>query len=350
MQTKVIKTYTYYYISIKGKHIKTATENQTKQRKIKTQRFMKHFFIILFPTLLFCGCHKKSAEYIPAEPDYSDATMWYSADRGGSVDIFYIISTEIADYKHQEQPAHYADPRDANLCQPLLNEMQAVDRFFSDTMNYYSPYYRQATLESWTSEDLAVQRLQIPLADCRRAWQYYLDSLNHGRPFIIAGYSQGAHLMLDLLCNMPDSIQSRMVAAYSFGYKITNEMLSQHSNIIPARGEDDLGVVINFNSVCSSDCIIPIVSDGNVVCINPVNWHTDTTAATFTRTGNHATDTITIHCDTIAHLLIVEGFNNNYVLPVIGREGNYHHCELTLYTPYIKENMHRRAKKFLKRQ
>ena len=126
---------------------------------------------------------------MPMPPDYSDSTQWYISNRGSEADLFYIISTETSDYVRNGDTCHYADTYDRKLCRGMLKEMHAVDSMFSGNLNYYSPYYRQVTMQSWSNESLAIARLPIALDDVRRSWDYYIRYMNEGRPFIMAGFS-----------------------------------------------------------------------------------------------------------------------------------------------------------------
>lgn len=284
---------------------------------------------------------------LPQEPDYSDSTQWYVKDRGGVADLFYIVSTETGDYVRNGDTCHFADTYDRKVCRGMLKEMKAADSLFSFQLNYFSPYYRQVTMQSWADQELTARRLPTAISDVKRSWDYYIRHLNGGRPFIIAGFSQGAHAMLEIMKDMPDSIYQRMVATYCFGYRIPQAMVDSFAAICPARGATDLGVVINYNSVRSPECAIPVVSGDNVVCINPVNWRTDTVAATFVNLRRNGADTLTARMDPESHLIIVDGYETDYQLPVIGRPGNYHHMELRFYYPYIRKNMADRVEAFI---
>jgi hypothetical protein len=156
---------------------------------------------------------------------------------------------------------------------------------------------------------------------------------------VLAGFSQGACVVKELIKEMPDSIYKRMIAAYVIGYRVTQDEVGRYPNIIPAQGASDLGVTVCFNSVRSVDCAIPIVSEGNVVCINPVNWRTDTVSTPFVYFGRHKNDTLSVRCDVENCLLVVDGFRERALLPVIGRSGNYHNMELKFYYPYIRQNI-----------
>jgi hypothetical protein len=221
----------------------------------------------------------------------------------------------------------------------MVHEMHAVDSFYSGDCNYYSPYYRQVSMQSWGSLEATMARLPLALADVRRSWDYYIAHYNQGRPFVIAGYSQGAHAMMDIMRRMPDSIASRMVAAYVVGYRVTQEDLDSCPLIRPAQGATDTGVTICFNSVRSPEDTILVVSGGNLLCINPVNWRTDTVSASFVVVDHKRTDTLTAQCDPKSHLVLVGNYPDNRPMPVIGVPGNYHHRELKFYYPYICQNI-----------
>ena len=314
-------------------------------------------FRIIFPALfvavlllIFSSWDYRRADLIgpiPLKPHYEDSSQWYIQNRGGKVDLFYIISTETGDHLRGSDTCHYADTRDAKLRSRMEHEMQAVDSFYSGQLNYYSPYYRQVSMQSWATENMAMVRLPLAIADVMRSWDYYLEHFNQGRPFILAGFSQGAHAMMDILKRMPDSIATRMVAAYAIGYKVTKEDMDRCKNIRPALGATDTGVTICFNSVQSPECEIPIVSEGNMISINPVNWRTDTVSTSFVLYGRKKNDTLSVRCDPTSRLLIVEGYQEQTVLPVIGRPGNYHHMELKFYYPYIRQNMADRVAAFM---
>jgi hypothetical protein len=285
----------------------------------------------------------KTYSILPDEPDYSDSTQWYMKWRDGDADLFYIISTETGDFLLNGDTCHHANTYDRSSCPRMMVEMKAVDSFFSGKNNYFSPYYRQVTMPSWESMETTLDRLPVALGDVRRSWDYYLKHMNHGRPFILAGFSQGAHAMLDLIRQMPDSVGNRMVAAYVIGYKVSQEDVDTCPFIRPAEHATDVGVTICYNSVRSPDCAIDVVSGGNVLCINPVNWRTDTVSAAFG-------DTLIARCDPESHLVLVEGYRQKYILPIIGRDGNYHDRELKFYYPYIRQNMADRVEAYLQSQ
>ena len=289
-----------------------------------------------------------AGDVLPSIPNYNDSTQWYVQDRHADADIFYVISTETGDYlTPDDMMCHYADTYNDSVRVALTKEMVGVDRLLSGELNYYSPYYRQCTLQTFTADSLVTERLPLALDDVSRAFNHYLEHMNQGRPFVLAGYSQGAMAVLQLLQEMDSTTFDRMIAAYVIGANIPQTLLDSCPRIVPASGADDTGVTICYNSVRDPSCVVHMIGDDNVVAINPVNWCTDDTPAslvTVPSPGKHdveqQVDTLTVHLDQATHLLLVSGYTGtDYVLPLIGKEGNYHSREIWLYRTQLRENI-----------
>ena len=314
---------------------------------------MRKLALAVLALCVSCQTKLSDNESIPAEPDYQDSTQWYITDRGAAADVFYIISTETGDYVLPDgKTCHWADTYSDSLRAPLYGEMLGVDTLVSGQLNYYSPYYRQCSLQSFESDSLAAARLPMAIDDVRRAFRYYLEHKNGGRPFILAGFSQGAHIMLELLKEMDDDTFERMIAAYAIGITIPDSV----PHVVPAKGADDTGVTICYNSVRDTSCAMRGWTK-NSVAINPVNWRTDSTSATLITEPSpllpvsaQKKDTMNVHLDVASGLLIVEGFTaQDYLLPLLGVEGNYHTREIWLYRDQLRENMAQRARAALNR-
>ena len=164
---------------------------------------------VLF-AVVACSTKQKADGVIPAEPNYEESSQWYITDRQGEADIFYIISTETGDYPSADgSMCHYADTYADSLRLPMLSEMEGVDTLLSGKLNFYTPYYRQCSLQSFMSDSLASKRMQLSIADVRRSFAYYLKYMNQGRPFILCGFSQGALIALELMREMDDETYRR---------------------------------------------------------------------------------------------------------------------------------------------
>ena len=155
--------------------------------------------------------------------------------------------------------------------------------------------------------------------------------------------------VVDLVKHMDSSTHKRMVAAYVIGWHVADSDIAQTPFLLPAHDSADLGVTICYNSVRDNSCAIPMISNGNRFAINPVNWCTDATPATLVSPISH--DTLTLTLDTTSLLIHIDGYSpTNYILPLIGREGNYHSLEISLYRHCLRRNFTLRANSFLNKQ
>ena len=322
---------------------------------------MKKMSFASMVLLLLVACHSNrpteivgyDKKELPEAPEYDDTTQWYVTDRNGDVDLFYIISTETGDYTLDDGVLrHHADTYNDSVRGPMYGEMLGVDTLLSGKLNYFSPYYRQCSLQTFTSDSTAQARMLVAQDDVRRAFAYYLEHLNNGRPFILSGFSQGARILLELLKEMDDATYGRMVAAYAIGISIPQEVVDGCPRVVPVSGASDLGVTICYNSVKDAAAAR---GEKSAIAINPVNWRTDNTPATLVTeptplkpVSEQQKDTMTVHLDPNSGLVFVEGYTaTDYVLPLIGKEGNYHSREIWLYRQQLQENMTLRAKHFL---
>ena len=299
---------------------------------------MKRWLTVFCAGVLAASCAPK--EQVPAAPDYASDASWYVTDRGGAIDLFYVCSTETSDYEVNGRVMHHASAADSAACPGIRQEMQGVDRILGGDLNFISPFYRQVTMETYADSTLIARRFPLAMGDVRRAFQYYVDHLSGGRPFVLAGFSQGGEALVELLKEMPEELRPRLVAAYVLGWKITGDDLTEAPWIRPARGADDTGVTICYNSVETPEAANPLVSEGNSVAINPVNWVTDATPAVLF-------DTLTVTLDPASKLLMVDGYEGDSSwLPYL-RDCCYHTFEIRCYGDHLRENIAQRCAAYL---
>ena len=304
---------------------------------------MRTIAIEIIAALLLTACGARDRMAVPPEPDYGADSLWYAVNRDAPADLFYICSTETLDYQDAATGAvmHYANAAFPSQCPAMTAEMKGVDRRLGGDLNYYAPYYRQSTMETFKDDETVMARVSLPAHDCKRAFEEYLARMNGGRPFVLAGFSQGAQMALELLKTMPEAVRERMIATYLIGWRVTREELERHPAIRPATGPDDIGVTICYNSVRSPEDAFHPVSDGNAVAINPVNWRTDATPATLS-------DSLTVVLDNASKLLLVSGYSRtDHAMPPYWNGGNYHTFEIRWYSDCLKENIALRTNKYL---
>lgn len=310
-----------------------------------------YLILLLCVSFLWVACSDRSVHYqLPAEPNYTQENAWYkelNAKGEHIVDVFYVAPTCVWDW-HDSQGhiMHFEDIYNADQREALRPSLELAADIFSDSYNFYAPYYRQITLESWMEgEDVIEERFPYAMADVKRAFDYYMAHENQGRPFVLAGFSQGAKAVIELLKDMPMSVYRRLVAAYVVGYPVTLQDATTYKTIEAARDSLDTGVTVCYNSVAEVDAICPVLSSGDL-CINPVNWRTDGSPA-------YLNDSVTVRIDTKESVLLVEGFNpQDFYTPVLGTlftEGNYHLQELYFYADCLNRNVKQRVRSFLQK-
>ena len=133
--------------------------------------------------------------------------------------------------------------------------------------------------------DFSVALIGMPYDDITAALDYYFENCNGGRPFIIAGHSQGSAMVLLLLRTYfkdhPEYYE-RMVAAYAIGFSVTKDYLAANPHLKFAAGESDTGVIIAWNTEgpknVETNAHNVVVLPGTM-SINPLNWKLDETYA-----------------------------------------------------------------------
>jgi hypothetical protein len=218
----------------------------------------------------------KSAEDLISLTDYSQASNWLMMDTSGSlpVDVFYLYPTA---WQKGPDDGNYCAVDNVSMIKGAIGAFNRQATAFLPVGNIYAPYYRQAdamyTLSMPTIEQQEESIRIIPAADGVAAFNYYLENYNRGRPFILAGHSQGSNVLLYILSsikNQPE-VLDRMVAAYVIGFSVTSDYLAQNPPLKFATGPDDTGVIISYNTEAEGVTSSPVVRPG-AIAINPISW------------------------------------------------------------------------------
>lgn len=222
-------------------------------------------------------------------PDYSKKSCWYKLPEiTKEFDTFYIYSTIY--FAANEGDPDYATLDNREMLDGIKVEHAIKSSVFEESTNLFIPLYRQAGMrlagETWKKTGSIEEAIKsTPYGDITAALDYYFKNYNEGRPFVIAGHSQGAAILRHVLKNYfkqhPDYYK-RMVAAYAIGYSITKEDLETNPHMKFATGETDTGVIISWHaegpkSVGSKFLSAAMLPNG--ISINPLNWKRDETYA-----------------------------------------------------------------------
>lgn len=223
--------------------------------------------------------------------DYSQKENWCKfPEITKDVDTFYIFATEYILGSFEEGAPDYGSLDNEEMIQGMGVEYIGHATTYADDTNVFAPYYRQSGLKYAgkiveRDGNLDAALLGMPYNDIVDALDYYFEHYNEGRPFIIAGHSQGSALVKQVLFRYfkehPDYYQ-RMVAAYVIGYAVTKEELETYPYLKFATGESDAGVIVSWNTEgpknAEVDAKTVVLMPGGI-SINPLNWKLDETYA-----------------------------------------------------------------------
>ena len=223
--------------------------------------------------------------------DYSQKGNWCKfPEITKDVDTFYIFATEYILGSFEEGAPDYGSLDNKEMIEGMGVEYIGHATTYADDTNVFAPYYRQSGLKYAgkiveRDGNLDAALLGMPYNDIVDALDYYFEHYNEGRPFIIAGHSQGSALVKQVLFRYfkehPDYYQ-RMVAAYVIGYAVTKEELETYPYLKFATGESDAGVIVSWNTEgpknAEVDAKTVVLMPGGI-SINPLNWKLDETYA-----------------------------------------------------------------------
>ena len=213
--------------------------------------------------------------------------------------------------------------------------------------------------------------------DVYAALDYYFEHYNQGRPFILAGHSQGSLMLKIALCDYfrehTDYLE-RMVAAYVIGFSITTDDLEVNPALKFAEGVDDTGVIVSWNTEgLENKNEENAVVLKNAISINPLNWKRDDTYAPasenigdripVTEQGSIAAIDFNVHKPGLADaqidlergVVVSTTLAEEYVTPLVPGMGNVfgsaslHLSDYPAYWDNIQENVQTRIDAFFKK-
>lgn len=259
---------------------------------ISSVSFSFNLCLILFllPVSLLAQQISFDAETHPLEPAYSVDRNWSALPfRADAADALPKEETWISDslknadvfYVH---PTIYTKGSQWNAGLDMEKINKKVDKYpvrlqasvFNASCRVFAPRYRQAIVDVFyhPTED-GDKALDLAYSDVKRAFEYYLKHHNNGRPFIIAGHSQGTYHTRRLLKEMIDTtdLRKQLVAAYIIGFTVNEGMFS---NLKMCQNATATGCFLSWSSYREG------YHPGGrfykkTESVNPLIWTTDTT-------------------------------------------------------------------------
>lgn len=232
-------------------------------------------------------------EIHPAAPNYSLESSWsalpfrddvadvlpkneiWKSDSLKDVDVFYV------------HPTIYQKGKLWNAGLDMEKINRKVDKYpvrlqasvFNASCRVFAPRYRQAVVDVFYHESADGEKaLDLAYSDVKRAFEFYLKNHNQGRPFIIAGHSQGTHHTRRLLREMIDTtdLRKQLVAAYVIGFTLVDTL---YTNLEICSSPEQTGCYVTWMTYKQG-----FMPKGRwhlgTQSINPLTWKLDTTLVT----------------------------------------------------------------------
>lgn len=231
----------------------------------------------------------------PAAPDYSQPQSWAALpDREDAADV--VPSADVQDRQATAEvdvffvhPTTFFGTAAWNQSLDDGSTNQLTDAFvlrgqasvFNSCCKIYAPRYRQATIYSFMDNTgSGSAALKLAYEDVERAFDYFIEHYNQGRPFILASHSQGSVHVRTLLEKRITGtpLRERLVAAYPIGFGIDRDEMAKAVPDVPVcESADQIGCAVTWNAIGPQAA--KFGDSSNSICVNPLTWHADGAAA-----------------------------------------------------------------------
>lgn len=320
-----------------------------------------------------CGSARPTAIFdpqsAPAAPDYADPANWAAlptksdpADRrpcpdlpdlqsDAAIDVFFLHPTTYTGTRRQERAWNARVDDEAVNRKTDSTTILYQASIFNGAGRVYAPRYRQAHLHAFFGKDKksAEQALDLAYDDVKAAFRYYLAHFNQGRPFIIAGHSQGGRhgmfLLRDLIENTP--LQNQLVAAYLVGWPVKADFFRR---IAPCKTPQETGCFCSWRT-WERRFGLKHAYEKDVVCTNPLLWTTEENRyAPKSLNRGAILRTFCIAYPNLADAEVYKGVllcsKPKFPGSFLFIRKNYHVGDLNLYYFNVRENARTRAEAF----
>jgi hypothetical protein len=251
--------------------------------------------ISLYWSILFDGpAEPFDPDNTPPAPDYADATNWAALpsrsgledrlpegvsathEQGSApADVFFIHPTGYLIGNSWVSPMDPNSKTEENTRWMMANQASA----YNGCCNVYAPRYREANIFVYVQRDKSITERVLDFAyqDVERAFDYFIDHLSQGRPFIIASHSQGTHHATRLLTERIDGspLHERMVAAYVIGGRIPASAFQEMQHIELCQSAEQTGCAMHWDTYSEAAIDDEMPEFMGTACVNPLSWRED---------------------------------------------------------------------------
>lgn len=297
-------------------------------------------------------------------PDYANLDYWAAhpqkhdpsdsiprpllgESRDTLADVFFLYPTSFTTKDHGNKMTADIDDDYINAKTDYSSILYQAS-VFNQHARVFAPRYRQVHLSTFYIEQNAFtdSLYDIAYADIKNAFQYYLDHWNNGRPFIIAGHSQGSKMAERLLKEMVEGkpLQEKLIAAYVPGWSVPKELFS---TLKICSDPSATGCVCSWRTFKNG--YLPSwleKENGNSYATNPLNW---TSGADYApRSANKGAILLKFNkiYDQCTDGKIVNGIlyvkKPKFPGSFLYRTKNYHPGDINLYYMNVRENVAQR--------
>lgn len=323
----------------------------------------------------------------PPAPDYANRASWGAlpdmqdatdvsppgvplADaETAPVDVFFVHPTTFFSNSAWNQDLSDADTNKRTDMGPYRAQASA----FSGCCAVYAPRYRQFTFSAVFNYDANSRAAEdLAYSDVKRAFQYYIQHYNHGRPFILASHSQGSRMLTRLIPELIDGtpLRKRLVAAYVVGTWLPERWFATQKTIKPCQTATDTGCVLTWSTLGEEadadkqrhDFVAragypDAMAQEHFVCTNPLSWSTGSEAVPASANLGGWTpgqsdpprpidpNVVGARCENGA-LFITDPAPRAYHLVKLPGE-NYHNYDYQLFWMNVRQNAMDRVKAYL---
>ena len=294
----------------------------------------------------------------PEKKDPSDsvpAPLRASYQPNNNVDIFFVHPTTYTDSTKPFGWTASLNDYKTNLKTDYTTILNQAS-IFNEAGRIFAPRYRQAHLKSYTpinkiDTGYALAAFDIAYQDVKKAFEYYLEHYNNGRPIIIASHSQGSTHTIRLLKEFFDGkpLSKKLVVAYVVGMPVNP---ATYTSLKACDNPNETGCICSWRTF-HEDYIPDFVAREKFTAIvtNPLSWSSSNTQVDrFENTG-------AILYDFNRIIPFVVGANNHegvlwtekphFLGSFLYKTENYHIADYNFYYMSVRKNVADRIKSFM---
>lgn len=304
-------------------------------------------------------------------PDFSDLDYWAASpfkedpsdevaddlndsEKDSLADVFFIYPTSYTDLK-------MPDGWNADIDDPKINSKTDKESIlyqasvFNKYCRVFAPRYRQANLDAFytKNKETADAALDTAYEDVKKAFEFYLEHYNNGRPIIIASHSQGTwhagRLLKEFFEGKP--LEKHLVCAYIVGLPVFTNYFSE---LKPCEDSTATGCFISWRTFREGyEASYVKKEKQKAFVVNPLTWTMDTSLAPSSlnkgavlRNFNNVIPHL-VHAQIHGNVLWVN--KPKFFGSIFLKTKNYHIADYNLFYENIRENVGTRIRSFLEK-